>query len=467
LIKEYYPEYNWPENNFIHNQKTLQKNINPTHCLRINFNGIEEGQFNVSIQNFSKYPVELHGLKYRKNKRISKLADPVILPPHSLTTVLFPLERGYRNLFTNKKKMKLGFDFREDLSKIKITYNLLGSSRLKEEIVLPWATDRKGYAASDPFQRQPNAHEFDFLVFDEKAKTITCPAGLWQLEQPMTIPPGYTFVAGPGCRIELLSRFISIFSFSPLRFIGTPERPVEIFSGTNYGGGILVLNNQDTSILKNCVFNNLSSPFSPGWSVTGAVNFYESDVRMEHCVFSNNRCEDALNVLRSHFDIQHTQFTDTKSDAFDGDFVTGSLRDCLFLNIGNDGIDVSGSNLQVERCIIKNAGDKGISAGENSHISASEIKVMDSEIAIASKDKSSFDIVNSYLENNRLCFTAFQKKPEFGPATIVADSIGHSGCQLEYLIENGSSLILDGREVETVQGVKGKMYGVEFGKSSK
>ncbi len=467
LIKNHFPEYEWLENTLIHNQKTLMKKINPIQSLRVNFVDIKNGNFNVSIDNFSRFPVEIHSLIYKGKRSFTTLTEPLILPHSSRTTVAFPLDHNYNNLFTNKKKKKAGFSFKEDILKIQIQYNILGSSQLRTEKVLPWNNELNKHAYDDPFQKVPNAHEFDFLIFDEKAKTITCMAGFWQLQKPLTIPPGYIFVVGPGCRLELTSRFISIFSFSPIHFIGTPTNPVEIFSDTNNGGGLFVLNTQDTSIIQNCNFYGLSNPGTKGWSVTGAVNFYEANVRMAHCSFSNNRCEDALNILRSHFEIRNTVFTDIKSDAFDGDFAEGTLRECIFLDIGNDAIDVSGSKLEIDKCIVKNAGDKGISAGENSEITAANVTVINSEVAIASKDKSVFFITNSKFENNRLCFTAFQKKPEFGPADIAANGIEFLNCQLEHLIENGSSLKLNGKSVETVKEVKGKMYGVEFGKSSK
>ncbi len=467
LMKAHFPNYEWTENTFIHNQKNLRRKINPIQSLRVNYIGIENGHFSVSIENFSRFPVEVHNLLHKGKRAFTTMAKPVILTPSSRTTVAFPLDKNYKNIFTNKKKKKTGFDFSKDFSKIKVQYNTLGSSQIRTEILLPWNAKRNGYAASDPFQREPNAHEFDFLVFDEKAKTITCMAGHWQLEKPLTIPPGYTFVAGPGCRLELLSQFISIYSFSPLRFIGTPDNPVEIFSNTGAGRGLLVLNTQDTSILEYCQFDGLANPQTQGWSVTGAVNFYEADVNMAHCSFSRNRCEDALNILRSHFEMDNCVFTDIQADAFDGDFVTGTVKNCIFADIGNDAIDVSGSKITLENVAIEKAGDKGISAGEGSHINASHIVVKNSEIALASKDNSSLTVKNGRLANNHLCFTAFQKKPEFGPASITADSIGLDNCQLLHLIENGSSLKLDGQNVETVEGVKGKMYGIEFGKSSK
>ena len=227
-----------------------------------------------------------------------------------------------------------------------------------------------------------------------------------------------------------------------------------------------MLNCKDTSRLAYCRFAGLSNPSTYGWSVSGAVNFYEAPVNIAHCVFTGNRCEDGLNVIRCHVEMDDVVFSHTQSDAFDGDFVKGVIKNCQFNDLGNDAIDVSGSELSVENVVIEKAGDKGLSAGENSHLKATRILIKNSEIALAAKDNSTLEISDSKLINNALAFTAFQKKPEFGPAEMLASSVDLNGNKVDFLIENRSSLKLNGRQVETVSLVKEKMYGVEFGKSS-
>ena len=466
LMQTVYHKYEWTADMLIHNQRRLQASIHPKHPLRINFNGIENGYFNLSIENFSRRPIEVLDLTYKGKKVFGKPESRTILPAKSRTTVPLLLDKDYRQVFTKKGKHKVGFNPVADMDKVLMTYRTPGSQFVQKEKVFLWPSDRKGLALKDPFQRPANARDFDFLVFDEDAKTITCLPGDWDLDNNLVVPPGYTFVAGPGCRIRIRSQYTAIFSYSPLRFIGTPAHPVQIYSDTDQGLGLLVLNTSDTSVLRYCRFTNLSRPGSLGWSVTGAVNFYEADVVLQHCSFEKNRCEDALNILRSHFDMSHCTFTDIHADAFDGDFVTGSINNCLFANIGNDAIDVSGSKISVENTAIENAGDKGISAGEKSHITASHILIKNSEIAIACKDQSFFKINTARLQNNKLAFTAFQKKPEYGPASITADSIELIDNYQVHLIETRSSLLLNGQKTETTENVKSKMYGVEFGKKS-
>ena len=71
------------------------------------------------------------------------------------------------------------------------------------------------------------------------------------------------------------------------------------------------------------------------------------------------------------------------------------------------------------------------------------------------------------ISDSRVAFCAFQKKPEFGRGSIVAERIELSGIEREHLIEPGSSLTLDGREIEEFQeGVKELLYGAEYGRES-
>jgi hypothetical protein len=242
---------------------------------------------------------------------------------------------------------------------------------------------------------------------------------------------------------------------------------VTIVSDTGFGGGIFVMGSADTSIVRHCVFDNLGIPKQTGWALSGAVNFFENPVKISNAVFKNNRTEDGLNIINSWFEIDNVVFANTQSDAFDGDFVTGTISNTSFINLGNDAIDISGSKLTVKKVIIQKAGDKGLSAGENSQMTAEDVLIQDCEVAIASKDLSQMTANQVVLRNNRLGFTAFQKKPEFGACQIEATNIRLENNELDYLIERNSSLKLNGKFVPVSDGVKERMYGAEFGKSSK
>ena len=175
-----------------------------------------------------------------------------------------------------------------------------------------------------------------------------------------------------------------------------------------------------------------------------------------------------MNIVRSDFSIIDTHFTNVNADAFDSDFSVGFMKKVVFDNIGNDGIDISGTELEIEDISMSKVGDKGISSGEKSDLSVDRIEINNSEIAICCKDNSTILISNANLDSNTIGITAFQKKPEFGPAKITATNIQINNTLNPFLIETSSKLLLDGKEIKSNNDkVKDLLYGVIYGKSSK
>ena len=248
--------------------------------------------------------------------------------------------------------------------------------------------------------------------------------------------------------------------------IGNKNQPIQILSSDGMGQGILVLGAKEKSTLRHVSIDGLTHPKHGDWSVTGAVTFYESPVSLSYVSISNNSCEDALNIVRTNFTMVQSTISNTQSDAFDGDFVTGTISDSRFDNLGNDAIDISGSDLTIKNVVVSNAGDKGLSAGEDSQMKVTDVEISNSEIGVAGKDLSIVDIKRITIKDTKLGFTAFKKKPEFGPSSITVINHVLENLEMNYLIESSSSLIVNGEKIETTQNVKDRMYGVEFGVSS-
>ena len=130
---------------------------------------------------------------------------------------------------------------------------------------------------------------------------------------------------------------------------------------------------------------------------------------------SANKSEDALNIVRSSFSIKDSVFSDGLSDAIDVDFGEGVIETSQFNRPGNDAIDVSGSKVTLRDISIVDAGDKGISAGENSVVEASNISVWNGNIAVASKDKSRVNLNVIKLANAAVGFSSLSEKIRIWP----------------------------------------------------
>ncbi len=267
------------------------------------------------------------------------------------------------------------------------------------------------------------------------------------VDKPMVFPGGYELIFEEGTVLNMLNQSLFL-SYSPVKMHGTSDEPIHITSSDYSANGFTVLQAREKSVVNHVKFSNLNTLDYNHWTLTGAVNFYESDVHFNGCEFYRNQCEDALNVIRSTFDLNHSEFSFIQSDAFDSDFSKGRVSNTTFSNIGNDAIDFSGSDILIIDTEISDAQDKGISGGEESHLLVSNVRIVRANIGIASKDLSVVEVVDSQIIDCNYGLVLLRKKPEYGPAQMLINSSHIVNPKQEHLIEKGSIVHWDGKRIE-------------------
>ncbi|MEA1878426.1 MAG: CotH kinase family protein [Bacteroidota bacterium] len=276
----------------------------------------------------------------------------------------------------------------------------------------------------------------------QNGKSIIFKKGIHQVSDPIIIPDGYKVEFEAGCELDMVDHSMFI-SYSSIFMKGDSADPVIIKSSDHSANGFTIIQARDTSYLNHVTFEGLNTLNYEGWSLTGAVSFYESHVVIDSSEFIQNQCEDALNIIRSHFKVRQTVFQNTFADAFDSDFCTGIVSGVSFFEIGNDAIDFSGSKVEITDCNIFGAGDKGVSCGENSELEVSNTSVNGANIGFASKDLSSLTLIDCVGVNLNYGLVAFQKKPEFGPASIWTRRFKATSVTTLHLVERASVLKLN------------------------
>ena len=266
------------------------------------------------------------------------------------------------------------------------------------------------------------------------------------LDRLVAIPANYSVYIMPGTSIELQGEGGLIVSNS-FYAEGTETRPIQIFSTDSLTNGITVLNGKEAK-LSYVFVNGLSNLNYKNWELTGAVTFYETPVFMNHCSITENNSEDALNIIRSAFTIDDLHIALTTSDGFDADFCTGEITNSRFVNTGNDCIDFSGSVVSISGIAIENSGDKGISGGEASTLTLSDIEIDGAITGIASKDGSVLTGADIRIANVEFGYSAFQKKPEYAGAKIRLEQAELTEAITEILVELGSSITINGKTTE-------------------
>jgi len=276
---------------------------------------------------------------------------------------------------------------------------------------------------------------------------LNIPTGEFTLNDLLEVPAGKTLQIASGAKIYL-EKGGGILSHGAVELRGTLENPIIIEGKSSENSGFTVLQPQGTSVVNHTLFEGLNALQSGSWNMMGAVTFYEAEVSMTGAVVNNNHCEDAVNLIRSKIDIKNLTINNALRDALDGDFCTGIIESIEINQPGNDGLDFSGSQLTVKNCIIKKAGDKGISVGEESTISVWQADIDGAVNALASKDLSNVDVGEINIKNCTRAFAAYQKKPEYGGANIKVKAYTAEGVKYLHTIEKGSRLDLQGQIIE-------------------
>jgi len=453
ILHRDYPMYEFSIDQLYKNQELIRKVLNPYKVITVYFKEERPKSIILSIAGVKALPIEILNVTYKGN---------IVLEPKHGKTILRSKDYA-RPLVYSESEFSFPdeFDGIDSLSELKVNYKILGTNRLRSEPVSPLPCYNPSFINGNILRQQPNFQDFSFLRLESSINQIHVEKGNWTLSQNLIIPEGYALICNAGTNLDLRNSAI-ILSYSPIIFIGSEDYPITISSSDSTGQGIVVLNSNRKSLLENVIFRNLSAASQGSWQLTGAITFFKSPVSISKCRFLENKSEDGLNIIGSEFRIQNSLFKNNLSDGFDSDFSEGSISGTSFHNCGNDAIDCSGGNVDIFDCYINGMGDKGLSGGENSQLTVNQIEIKNSKIAIASKDGAKVNIKGINMYNCKVGFAVYQKKSEFGPSAMMASSVGMVDVVTPYLIEEGSTLLVDNQKIDAFnKNVYRRLYGDE------
>lgn len=250
-----------------------------------------------------------------------------------------------------------------------------------------------------------------------------------------------------------------------VHFEGTEDQPIVVEADSECAASLFIESSKEV-VLKHVIFKYLSNLSYGYWKTPASITIHKtSNVIINNCVFiENRRGDDYLNLFGcDNFTIKNCVFKNVKSDAFDSDFSNGIVENTRFEQIGNDGIDGSGSQIHIANCYFKEIKDKAVSSGEKSNFTLVNAWVSNSEIGLVSKDLSKLKVRNTQFNGVRLTAAIFQKKPEYGTAQLEIDSDLNNGF---YLIEKGSDVHHTGDTLVVSENVKDLLYGNEYGSAT-
>jgi hypothetical protein len=285
-----------------------------------------------------------------------------------------------------------------------------------------------------------------FLSAAEADNAILVAPGVWNVVDPLVIPEGMALQISAGTELRFPEDGI-VVSSGPLIFEGTAEQPITLAPqvGTATWGGMISVRTDAPHVFKHVVVRSTSGIKLDGWRLTGGVTLRFADVKISDSTFTGDRGEDALNIIRSRFELSRVVFHDTTSDALDVDFSEGVIQGGRFSKIGGDGIDVSGTQITIDGTVLTEINDKAISVGEASRLTARNIRIEKVSIGAASKDGSVLVLEDSYVsEATTAAVSAYTKKPVYGPAQARIDRVEMQNVATKTLVQMGSRATVDG-----------------------
>lgn len=306
---------------------------------------------------------------------------------------------------------------------------------------------------------------YPFLQYDLAHRELWLPAGRYEVAGDLLLPVGESLHIAAG--VELLLPPDAVMVAGAIVAEGSAEAPIRIGprDPAQPFAGVLVLGTAGESRLSHCAVRGGGEIRRGGWHSSAGLCFVDAPVTCADCSFADGRGEDLINVFGCRVRFERCGFERGRSDLFDGDFVTGALVDCWFADAGEDAIDLSGSLLDLTGCRFERLGDKALSVGEGSTVTARQCRVEVASIAVAVKDRSTA-VIEGWQATGVQQFAAavYVKKVEFGPASLVVRD-----CQWtplpQWLVQTGCTLEVDGEpvpakpvDVEALyqQGVLGK-----------
>lgn len=309
-------------------------------------------------------------------------------------------------------------------------------------------------------EHSTNDFPFDHFINRTKDQWVF-KQGDWLIDRYLITPHNTKVIIPSGTNLTF-SRDAGMMVFGSLQVDGSSKDPVTLTKTSEAakwsGLSVFAPTSYTSHSISHMKLSYASSPKLGLWQPRGAIYFVNGVVKMDNVSISDNQSEDGLNIVNAHIHINQLSISNALSDAFDCDFCTGTLKNSAFDNIGfrsgGDGLDVSGSNLNLHNLSFNNVRDKAISAGERSQLNIKEAYFDDVNFGLVAKDDSVIEadmVTAANIKHNALM--SYSKKPIFGPASMQVTQYhcNDLNCDQKNVSEIGSVLVVNNVEVPVQQ----------------
>ena len=434
----------------------LGRNIDPAQPIRGNFHFVErEGKtfLQLDLVNLMIVPVQINEILIGENQQVFQqewCVDEICQPEIVEDTDKIVLLPGQNNNFV-PVSFFLPIDNanveQASLERIALDVNLYGGS---QNFNIPIFSNyvpqgvEAGLKPSATLEEALAAHPFLINLGNGE---LAIQQGDWSVVGDLVLPVGYNLLVPEGTTLRFEEESVFLV-YGSVDIKGSEENQVLLTAQNQNWGGMVVLDASEVSTWQYVVAEKMAGIARSGWILTGGLTFYESALHISFSSIGNNDTEDALNIIRAPFTFDYVEFLNTPSDAFDGDFVTGTAIHCSFHDIAGDAFDVSGTEATITDSYFMNIADKAVSAGEKSNITLQNIHIQNVSIGVASKDLSVVLADAITIDTAKVTgLAAYIKKPQYGPGTIIATNVEFLNTEKVAVNQINNKLLINGEAV--------------------
>jgi hypothetical protein len=225
----------------------------------------------------------------------------------------------------------------------------------------------------------------------------------------------------------------SLIFLGKVSFEGAPGAPIVIdaLEARRWGG--IAIQGPETagSRLQHVFVSGGSTPVWRAIPYPALVNIHHTrDITVRACRFGGNAPDsEMLHVAYvDGFTSADTMVAQVSGDALDLEYSRADLRRLRVLDVGDDGLDLMGTELSLRDSVILGARGNGISAGEESHARVQNTLVASSKVGVLVKNAAAISLSSSVLFENESGVHTYQRTVRYaGDSEVTADVLFVAG----------------------------------------
>jgi hypothetical protein len=246
------------------------------------------------------------------------------------------------------------------------------------------------------------------------------------IEADRVFEPNTTVTIAPGTHLRMAPRASLIFH-GKVSFEGAPGAPIVIDAlDPRRWGGIAIQGPATAgSRLEHVLVSGGTKPAWRSIPYPALVNIHHTgDIVVEGCQLSENDPQmDTLHVAYvDGLEATDTTVAKVAGDAFDLEYSRAELRRLRLIDVGDDGLDLMGSQLTLSDSVILGAQGNGISAGEESRVKVQNTLVSSCGVGVLAKNAAHISLSGSVLFENETGVRSYQRTVRYaGDSEVTAD----------------------------------------------